>query len=144
MRISDWSSDVCASDLQRPAMEDRPASQEAARRSEGLAGSAAGGGAIGDHFAAEGRRARGHFLAACGAAGIPVRSFPMPDGAARGKGRLRSVDMARIGSPEADRVLAICPGAKLGRSEERRAGHEGVSTCRSQWTPNSSKKKNNN
>src|SRR3546814_10706160 len=45
---------------QRSAMENRPASQEAARRSEGLAGSSAGGGAIGDHFAAEGRRARGH------------------------------------------------------------------------------------
>src|SRR3546814_14647262 len=32
-------------------------------------------------------------------------------------------------------------GARAGRSEERRVGKEGVSTCRSRWSPYNKKKK---
>src|SRR3546814_20437586 len=37
---------------------------------------------------------------------------------------------------------AVCKGLEANRSQERRVGKEGVSTCRSRWSPCHSKQKN--
>src|SRR3546814_14386672 len=37
--------------------------------------------------------------------------------------------------------LLVCRAALAERSEERRVGEEGVSTCRSRWSPDHKKKK---
>src|SRR3546814_9142017 len=78
MRISEWSSDVCSSDL--PGMRQRAVS-------------------------------------AVGIARDAPETRLMPEDAGEGRG-------------DADRAAAVRT-----RSEERRAGHEGVSTCRSRWSP---------
>src|SRR3546814_13698053 len=88
MRISDWSSDVCSSDLLRLG-----------RFAEGWAGY---------HY----RRK-------------PVVEVRNPDGAPLPEWS---------GAPLAGQRLL------LWRSEERRVGKEGVSTCRSRWSPYHEKK----
>src|SRR3546814_14008694 len=91
MRISDWSSDVCSSDL--------PQARRFGRQRDGL-------------FVRGGR-----------AREIAEVEFR---GAERGP---------RVGAGG----FALCPrfevGELVGRSEERRVGNEGVSTCRSRWSP---------
>src|SRR3546814_13547104 len=103
MRISDWSSDVCSSDLDRVALRARYAARadRPARR----------------------RRGRGY-----GEQSAPAH--PAGDRGAR-------ADLRQIG---ADPRHARRPA---GRSEERRVGKECVSTCRSRWLPEQSKKKRN-
>src|SRR3546814_12126497 len=103
MRISDWSSDVCSSDL-----------------------------------------------AATGAV------LPQPDGAARGHARAvaqviveqqRQPDLpvrsgvADARDDEGQGMRELRNGIEKDRSEERRVGKECVSTCRSRWLPDHSKKK---
>src|SRR3546814_10328319 len=85
VRISDWSSDVCSSDLAR----------------------AGGVCPVAEHSRAAGRD-DGTALAAC-----PTQ-------------RLRRCELAGLA---AGRIAAA------GRSEARRVGTEGVSTCRSRWSP---------
>src|SRR3546814_18682185 len=98
MRISDWSSDVCSSDLPVPSPLQ-------------LAGEPAS------------------FV--IGATGL--RSPPPACG--RGfSGSLRRD--AGLG----EHVLAVAFGVVHRRSEERRGGKEFVSTCRSRWAPDHSKK----
>src|SRR3546814_14624981 len=99
MRISDWSSDVCSSDLLGGL----------ARRHVGE---------IADH-----PRGGVHRVHAVG-----------------GEGGVRFL-AAHVA---ADRGLALVAGDDLHRSEERRVGKEGVSTVRSRWLPDHSKKINNN
>src|SRR3546814_13844085 len=89
MRISDWSSDVCSSDL---------------------LGDVAGG----DHDAAA-RHAAAHDLQ------HPAVLQP---------------DLQAGGQQAGEGAVAL-----LGRSEERSVGKEGVSTCRSRWTPYHEKNK---
>src|SRR3546814_9914065 len=88
MRISDWSSDVCASDLAARLLPLRPGAHR--RRPEVL----------------------------------------------RGRGTRRH-DRAGRHDPGDLRILleGLCGGAAGVRSEERRVGKEGVSTCRSRWSP---------
>src|SRR3546814_15218016 len=98
MRISDWSSDVCSSDL------------VAALLSQGAA---------------------------------PGRIMELDDGAPGGYGwgELVTVAERQLGHPI--RALAVPrPAQRLAaaRSEERRVGKEGVSTCRSWWSPYHEKK----
>src|SRR3546814_13104176 len=54
--------------------------------------------------------------------------------------------MGKIERGEHLPTLALLPkiAAALDRSEERRVGKEGVSTCRSRWTPYNYKKKRKN
>src|SRR3546814_14503797 len=101
MRISDWSSDVCSSDLAAPSVEggaaflvDQP------------------GGRIGE--------AR---------VGIAERLDPLGLEKERPAGAEAAQDIVR---PRA-RADQLGPGGA--RSEERRVGKEGVSTCRSRWQP---------
>src|SRR3546814_14827273 len=106
MRISDWSSDVCSSDLAVAEMRDamrvdahRLRSAHRCDRVDMAAPQGAGTTPNGDHPVAEGIGTH---------AGNPVEIF-----AAEG----------------------AFGGAVMGRSEERRVGKEWVSTCRSRWSP---------
>src|SRR3546814_20621501 len=99
MRISDWSSDVCSSDLaQRLAVE------VVVLLHEGVA---------------QVRR--------CLVDGVEAQ-VRLP-GSRRGVGQ-HLVDL-------------LVEGGNRQRSEERRVGKECVSPCRSRWSPNHQKKKNN-
>src|SRR3546814_11015601 len=98
MRISDWSSDVCSSDL--------------VARQDDL-GSAGEGGAV------DGRDDRLGALALHDA-----REATLLGGQG---GAVAGVDLLQVG--------AGAEHGRLARSEERRVGHECVSTCRSRWSP---------
>src|SRR3546814_12093853 len=109
MRISDWSSDVCSSDL--------------AQANEHLARESGNAGRI---------CAKSHGrIGARGAASVIVRCVV-------------SVAMLAEGwdANTVTHIVGLRPfGSQLlcepvvGRSEERRGGKEGVSTCRSRWAP---------
>src|SRR3546814_11684591 len=109
MRISDWSSDVCSSDLP---------------------------------YRAAGKRRTGTVTRALdiGAIRAQVRALDYV------RGTPAEVAMWREGDAEARANLAI-EGMDLDadehalRSDERRVGKEGVSTCRSRWSPDPSNKK---
>src|SRR3546814_12093771 len=100
MRISDWSSDVCSSDL--PAMPLlRPEPEVDARR-----------------FAQ-----------------WPVTSPAAPI-------RLLLSNSLGMGGSTEPTPVDASPWPSGSRSEERRVGHECVSTCRSRWSPYHYKNKN--
>src|SRR3546814_13206838 len=111
MRISDWSSDVCSSDLGDDDGGHHRAQADAA---------ACGGEGILDR------------------AGEPLALAPLlPEGLhdLHRAQRLRH-DRANVGDPvlaEAGNVAK--PAADEDRSEERRVGKEWVRTCRSRWAP---------
>src|SRR3546814_20340162 len=107
MRISDWSSDVCSSDLR------------VLRAGEGIVAKA---GEISD----EGRRAEaaGEVVSADG---HRQHAEVMPDGGLDGE--------QQVGRRLQDAADHQGPENAIARSEERRVGKEGVSTCRSRWSP---------
>src|SRR3546814_16621152 len=98
MRISDWSSDVCSSDLQPTNSPAHQACRESPHPSS-TCSSASGSWSR--------KSARGFAL----------------------------IDAER-------RPSTIADDSGDGRSEERRVGQGGVSTCRSRWSPYHTKKKN--
>src|SRR3546814_15962081 len=110
LRISDWSSDVCSSDL--APRKSRPGA--GTRRPDGRPrDDEVGAQAQEDHQAPEGRREL-HRIG---------QSSRMDDP------RSRSRDPART-----------APAGAARRSEERRVGKECVNTCRSRWSPSHEKK----
>src|SRR3546814_13522316 len=107
MRISDWSSDVCSSDL-IAAAEDR---------------NFCGHGA----YSADGRRMFATEVVASTGNGV-LGIYDVRDGYRRvGEFSTRGLDPHEI--------LLMPDRQTLVRSEERRVGKEGVSTCRSRWSP---------
>src|SRR3546814_15048133 len=100
MRISDWSSDVCSSDL---------SGQWCWKAVEGLAAH--------DH-----RRAHGQRLEPSEIGGQPPRKPAL------------ATDHAIVGARDDEDDLRRHLDRHL-RSEERRGGKDGVSTCRSRWSP---------
>src|SRR3546814_13174140 len=110
MRISDWSSDVCSSDLSIRSRYDY--------RHDG-----------GPDFGAIGNDA---FWRAAHRRVIELPLTTVFTGLGRrgGEGLYRT-----LGAIPRGRGVA----ARLGRSEERRVGQEWVSTCRSRWSPYHSK-----
>src|SRR3546814_3041507 len=97
MRISDWSSDVCSSDLMEPPMRD------------GLA--------------------KAYARKFTGAQLTDLNSF-----LATPTGKLYAGEwMALQADPEV--MVAVIRRCRRWRSEERRVGKEGVSPCRSRWSP---------
>src|SRR3546814_14625242 len=111
MRISDWSSDVCSSDLLRDAAVVEPANGErAARRSERIVVLEADARQHVDDVV--------HGLAGHLALDEFLRQHGLGLG---GFGHLDAADIAD--APAGD------------RSEERRVGKECGSTCRSRWSP---------
>src|SRR3546814_6190592 len=94
MRISDWSSDVCSSDLSRPGGTIASSSPLSSRR-----------------WAKRASRTRSSRTG-----GRSLRQLPVPP-----------TKLSQDLPPARER------GGSL-RSEERRVGEEGVSTCRSRWS----------
>src|SRR3546814_15107522 len=117
MRISDWSSDVCSSDLKSKIK------RQAKRRAQAVSS--------GGEFTAEDIDA---MLAAqkkkCWYYGTKLTAYHVD----------HRIPLARGGSNGPENLVIACPacnlskGAKM-RSEERRVGKECVSTCRSRWSP---------
>src|SRR3546814_15534321 len=115
MRISDWSSDVCSSDL-FPCSDGRPGTPPGpvARKSPPS----------------------------------PLVRCPLQESKTMSKNKMlsRALFAALVGAATFGAQAAEEPGFYLGagagqsfvdetRSEERRVGKEGVSTCRSRWAP---------
>src|SRR3546814_17049746 len=116
MRISDWSSDVCSSDLFKVALLDRAdiavhddklrlMPRDGRRKNFHLSGAEQGGRA---------RAAHAHDFG--------------PD------------DVEGDGGGQTNRLLQ----PRFARSDERRVGKECVSPCRSRWSPSHKKKKTQN
>src|SRR3546814_21119820 len=124
MRISDWSSDVCSSDLLRARQPAQPPDLfDGGHRLPGLR---AFGGALGEVFGPE--------FAELGPAfnRLIQRVFRARGAAQHGQARAKTTKAHQRGL--CDELAAI-------RSEERRGGKAGVSQCRSRWSPDHSKKK---
>src|SRR3546814_20511255 len=126
MRISDWSSDVCSSDLSIRSEADRTIGESEFCRSGG------------DYDVAHKRETEPR---ACG------RS--VDDGHQR---LFHAHQLGNGGMHRGGQLLEQCPGifpgdrkaihvAARARSEERRVGKECVSTCRSRWSPPHTKNK---
>src|SRR3546814_15559851 len=106
MRISDWSSDVCSSDLDSRLLEHRAPAQHAGAAAAACELVAVGASAVGlPRPAVFGER------------GLTIDGF---DG--------RADAVLQAGEVVADAVDVF-------RSEERRVGKECGSTCRSRWLP---------
>src|SRR3546814_17130806 len=99
MRISDWSSDVCSSDLDIRS-EQAPWQIELA--------------------SAEPRQSRAQIKA---------------DQLGQRHGKMGMTMCVDRKPRELDLLVAQCAFNRRTRSEERRVGHECVSTCRSRWQP---------
>src|SRR3546814_13415276 len=120
MRISDWSSDVCSSDLDLVPEEGDAPGGVLIVRGEKL-----------DRVAAHAERP----ALEGGLVAFVLEGDQLPDDLAR---------VVRLPLGEAERHCRIGfdrPYAVKTRSEERRVGKEGVSTCRSRWSPYHKKKK---
>src|SRR3546814_13638080 len=135
MRISDWSSDVCSSDLDQPGDD----AERAFRANEQLLQIIAG--VILDHLV----QRRNH--PAIGEHGLDAEHLfahhaIADDAHAAGVGRGIAAELARTAPAKIERKgepVPSEPGFERfehhTRSEERRGGKEWVSTCRSRWAP---------
>src|SRR3546814_14137419 len=130
MRISDWSSDVCSSDLQHDL--DAVAARLCRDRfvdlveGEGLDEPIEGktpGGVMRDQFGDEALRI---------AVALDDPEDPVPGGHQRGDPDIERGVGFRRHADEANRAMAA---KRRKRSEERRVRNASVSTCRSRWSP---------
>src|SRR3546814_12378143 len=125
MRISDWSSDVCSSDLHAEVFK---------VRRTGIC-----------------RGIRGLRTQLAAQLDVVGRQRLQP-GIVTGKGRRRCAEAAdqrerrRRAAPRAQLTTNLSNGDAVVpdtiSSDDRRVGEEGVSTCNARWTPDNSKKKN--
>src|SRR3546814_16611523 len=109
MRISDWSSDVCSSDLD--AQELPPLPEEGAPVYAILSPIVA---------------------PACAASGTTTLLVPVLGGVIEGELGLDGTSIRNLLLDSLGPVFIVCG---VLRSEERRVGKECVSTCRSRWSP---------
>src|SRR3546814_17180843 len=112
MRISDWSSDVCSSDLLKVAC---------AESRETLGGTCLNVGCIPSKAMLH---ASEYFEAAAGGAMAKLGIKVTPE-----------LDLDAMHGQRKDAVKQLTGGIEFLRSEERRVGKEGVSTCRSGGWP---------
>src|SRR3546814_15687157 len=120
MRISDWSSDVCSSDLPR------------ARGLPALAGANADADPANNRLPIDNRFVTGSLNRGYGT-GINFTNT-------RNFGFTGTVDID-LGGPALKSITAYRNlAARFGRSEERRVGKECVSKCRSRWSQDHKKK----
>src|SRR3546814_14158385 len=129
MRISDWSSDVCSSDLQIEGfgirLDDAITRERRTLRARYRLVSADNGQVLLD-------------AAAASDAGIDVTTSEYATIAAE------QTALERLSEDIADQISTRVALYIRNRSEERRVGKECVSTCRSRWSPYPSKKKTKN
>src|SRR3546814_4386805 len=116
MRISDWSSDVCSSDLDEVIQADRDAAADL-------------------YLDLRGEPLRDHER---------MRGSDMVKGLYDDSEEIQAFRNHRLQSTAELRAKLgrVSAGAYASRSEERRVGKECVSTCRSRWAPYHEKKKN--
>src|SRR3546814_12341128 len=117
MRISDWSSDVCSSDLYDPI-------QTAVRLQSN-------GGSLWHRSCSPSPDCPKPWP--CGAHAPTPCSLQCPAAPAPAGPRLTALDQPAFSGPD-----RICPSLRKDfqlRSEERRVGKECVSTCRFRWSP---------
>src|SRR3546814_13662529 len=110
MRISDWSSDVCSSDL-----------------------------AGDDFYCAERRLGQWFYCSKPRATEPEKQAVPVPSSAVERMSAItRQLDELKaraILDPTEENVIAYVRFQREQRSEERRVGKECVRTCRSRWSP---------
>src|SRR3546814_19454452 len=111
MRISDWSSDVCSSDLQQRMLGEDGEQFWVGVAREALGFHRCNGGGDAEHLGGFGQR---H--------GVVLQNLAVD--------RLHAAGPLRLVIDEDDLALGWRQ-----RSEERRVGQEGVRTCRSRWLP---------
>src|SRR3546814_13396152 len=127
MRISDWSSDVCSSDLQQSTVFDdiggqfRPLTQSTVRKGLFLGKKVNGVYDWNTHTA----QWQGSIKEA--------RSQPIALHHGDMSGLLINLEVIRDARPGARLQYRFVAGAPVRRSEERRVGTVGVSTCRARW-----------
>src|SRR3546814_13859412 len=114
MRISDWSSDVCSSDL---------------------AAVWGGGVVFGDLALAV------HRIDAQPDVERPAPRAKLIEERAKARDLSRRVEDQRVGQRRDLGQVGFLVAGAIGRSVERRVGKECVSTCRSRWSPDHFKKK---
>src|SRR3546814_16286897 len=121
MRISDWSSDVCSSDLQMfdAASEVREEGDTTDVNTKGLVS-----------FDRKVKKDAYYFYQAAWRTDVPVLHLT---GKRYTDRAYRSVDVRAYSNQPRARLSVN--GRDIGRSEERRVGKECVSTCRSRWSP---------
>src|SRR3546814_11162924 len=119
MRISDWSSDVCSSDLQR----ERRVAAETAQ--------------IDRRAAADIDAIRPRDIEADAGLLTPTEALRdrAYDFAERRLARIADIVLTEHDDRRRHRRAADARSGNDDRSEERRVGQEGVSTCRSRWAP---------
>src|SRR3546814_16854180 len=132
MRISDWSSDVCSSDLHRSDEQDEVTDETRHQRiGQSIANSAAQRGialAVSDHldirrFFFDERINRRVGKTLCAIVRFNVEFYEGD----------HDIEMSTT-TPACSQLSALVLG-RIRRSEERRVGKECVSTCRSRWAP---------
>src|SRR3546814_13145839 len=134
MRIIDWSSDVCSSDLWPSAAERRRAIDAALEQGGPLDPFAPrGADAVGKWLSADQTKAHDQLIE------IPLLS-PDPDDLTLRTARLLGMadtvyHLSDIPVVILDRARADAVRLTAVRSEERRVGQECVRTCRSRWAP---------
>src|SRR3546814_7712256 len=133
MRISDWSSDVCSSDLVVPVMSDTSHTiTDFGRTLRGRNMLV-----LVDGIPLNTNRNSSRNLANINSADIDQIEVLRGSSAIYGSGAAGGIVSIRTRQPNGETraettVSALTP---LSRSEERRVGNECVSTCRSRWSP---------
>src|SRR3546814_15395983 len=118
MRISDWSSDVCSSDLLDGG--------------EGFAASSAGNDVI---DGGDGENLLAGDAMASNAQGGNATANSTADLTASVSGESNSAGYLTAGAHAGSDIIVGGNDNDIMRSEERRVGNECVSTCRSRWSP---------
>src|SRR3546814_16453464 len=119
MRISDWSSDVCSSDLKALGQDVAHQMRQAVRPRERVAGMIILGNEAADRNAREVVEQRKHRIPDLAADILEIDVYALR----AGRGKLRG------------KVRRLMIDDRVERSEERRVGKECVGTCRSRWSP---------
>src|SRR3546814_16987450 len=114
MRISDWSSDVCSSDLRVAAITDKSEMARFMGRSQGAFGYSIVGG---EPYADTGDPTTNVLWMGQGGLGLPDREYYLSPQFQKQRDAYRAYIVRTL------------------RSEERRVGKECVSTCRFRWSP---------
>src|SRR3546814_15829449 len=137
MRISDWSSDVCSSDLQNPGVALGSGSIANQNINSGSALNLRGLGPDATLTLLNGRRlSYSGFVNAVDVSVVPIAALDRIEVIADGASAIYGSDaVAGVANIITKRDFDGVSATYRARSEDRRVGKECVSTCRSRWWP---------